>query len=73
MNKDNLINIGATLHGKEWPIYILWLLDRIEEQAAPFLSEKDSCTKVHSLSLSLSLSLCNECLLISRNKSRIYF
>jgi hypothetical protein len=53
MNKDNLINIRATLHGKERPIYILWLLDCIEEQAAPFLSEKDSRTKVRSLSPSL--------------------
>jgi hypothetical protein len=47
MNKDNLITIGSALHSSERPVYILWLLDRIEHYSSLFATCKDKTTKVH--------------------------
>jgi hypothetical protein len=48
LNEEALIKAGATLHPEERPVFILWLLDRIEAFVEPFKPTSQEDHKVDS-------------------------
>jgi hypothetical protein len=40
MNNDQLVAAGAALHNKEWPVFILWLLNQIKHCSEPFRQQQ---------------------------------